>query len=114
MSLTNHANIEEHIMKGIREHAASPHLCSASGSLGPAANVAYNMSRLHPSSQRSKTMQNYSKTLFVAKLQTQFFASEICYYVSQSVVQDHRITIYSCSHPYIDLGLLTHAESKLC
>ena len=34
---------------------------------GPAANVAYNMSRLHPSSQRSKTMQNYSKTLLVAK-----------------------------------------------
>ena len=29
------------------------------------------------------------------KLQTQFFASEICYYVSQSVVRDHRITIYS-------------------
>ena len=86
--------------------AASPHLCSTSGSLGPAANVAYNMSRLHPSSQRSKNMQNYSKTLFTAKLQTQCFASEICYYMSQSVVRDHCITIYSSSHPYIESCLL--------
>ena len=62
----------QHINERVREHGC---LCSTSGSLGPAANAAYkcgysnnsyimwdwerdyikNMSRLHPSSQRSKT-----------------------------------------------------------
>ena len=50
------------------------HLCSASGSLGPAANVAYNMSRLHPPSQRSRTRTTAKHLLWLHG-----FALHICY-----------------------------------
>ena len=94
--------------------AASPHLCMLSFWQFRACsyNVAYNKSRLHPSSQRSKTRTTAKRFLWLS-CKHGFSLLKSTIYVFQSVIRDHPITIYSCSHPYIDFGVAYSCREQI-